>query len=123
MSVPVESMAALGCTAPVAGYNPATGAVQPNAAMDSTGTDMVIGYEGPGAPGNGVDLYGRRFESTAGPQTYCVAKASGLGCNPTIGYSGSPSASSSNPFLITASNVVSHKLALLFYGYDSAFTP
>jgi hypothetical protein len=91
--------------------------------MDSTGTDIVIGYEGPGAPGNGIDLYARRFESTAGPQIYCASKVNSLGCTAMIGYSGSPSATSASPFMISARNVLSHKLALLFYSHASAFTP
>jgi hypothetical protein len=102
---------------------PATGASMTNPAMDASGGDILIGYMGPGDPGNGIDVRARRYESTARPQVYCSAKTNSLGCVPAIGYSGTPSATPGSPFLITAANVLSHKLALMFYGYDSKFTP
>jgi hypothetical protein len=51
------------------------------------------------------------------PTPYCVGKINSLGCTPAIGSSGSPSASSSSPFLITAANVINQKNGLLFYGH------
>ncbi len=102
---------------------PSVGAVLAQPAMDAGGGELVIGWQGPGAPGNGVDVFARRFESSAGPQIYCAGKPNSLGCMPSIGFSGTPSASSGSPFTITASRVLSHKLALLYYGYGSAFTP
>lgn len=102
---------------------PTGGFLIPNPAIDSTGSDIVIGYEGPGAPGDGIDIFARRFEASARPQVYCSAKVNSLGCLPAIGYSGTPSATPGGAFTVTATNVLSHKLALLFYGYDSRFTP
>jgi hypothetical protein len=49
------------------------------------------------------------------PSTYCTGKVNSLGCTPSISYSGSPSASSTAPFNITASNFVNQKNGLLFY--------
>lgn len=51
------------------------------------------------------------------PVVYCVGKVNSLGCTPAIGFSGSASASSSAPFLVTASNLVNQKNGLLFYAY------
>jgi hypothetical protein len=70
-----------------------------------------------------MDLYARWFESTSTPHTYCAPKMNSLGCFPHVGYSGSPSASSPSPFLITGANVLNQKLALLLYGYGAKFTP
>jgi hypothetical protein len=107
----------------VVNYSPSVGAVLAEPAMDATGSDLVIGYQGPGAPGNGVDVFARHFESSPGPQIYCAGKLNSLGCMPSIAFSGTPSASSGSPFTITANRVLSHKLSLLYYGYGSAFTP
>jgi hypothetical protein len=57
------------------------------------------------------------------PVAYCVGKVNSLGCTPSIGFSGSPSASSGQPFLITASNILNQKNGLLFYGHAPASTP
>jgi hypothetical protein len=57
------------------------------------------------------------------PVAYCAGKVNSLGCTPSIGSSGSPSASSGQPFLITASNVINQKNGLLFYGHAPASTP
>jgi hypothetical protein len=92
-------------------------------ALDAAGGDLLLGYDGPGAPGNGVDVFARRFTLSAAPFEYCAAKPSSLGCVPAIDFSGSPSATQSGPFLIQASNVLNHKFGVLFYGTDSSFTP
>jgi hypothetical protein len=49
--------------------------------------------------------------------TYCVAKISSPGCRAAMALSGTPSASSSAPFLLQATQVVSQTNGLLFYGY------
>jgi len=51
------------------------------------------------------------------PLIYCTGKLNSLGCTPSIFSSGSPSASSSSPFLIQASNLVNQKNGLLFYSH------
>ncbi len=57
------------------------------------------------------------------PTTYCAAKTNSLGCSPTIAFSGSPSASSSIPFAIGATNVLNNKFGLLFYGANPSNAP
>jgi lectin-like protein len=47
---------------------------------------------------------------------YCTAKVNSLGCTPTIGATGAPSASSGSGFTVTAANVRNNKNGLLFYG-------
>ena len=72
-------------------------------------------YEGESRPaGNGVDI--GADEQCAAPVVYGTPKINSLGCTPQIGSSGVPSASAALPFLITATNVLSHKHGLLFYG-------
>lgn len=55
--------------------------------------------------------------------TYCTAKVNSLGCTPQIAANGVGSASSSQPFLLSASNVLNQKAGVLFYGYTSGATP
>ena len=50
------------------------------------------------------------------PTVYCTSKTSSLGCVPSIGASGSASASGA-PFTITCVDTISHRLGLLFYGF------
>ena len=102
---------------------PYVGAVFPSAAMNADLSNFVVVWEGPGpSPSFGVDLYARRLVATTGPQTYCASKANSLGCSPTIGWTGSPSATVGT-FPITAANVLNRRTAMLLYSYDSAFTP
>lgn len=58
-----------------------------------------------------------------GPFAYCTAKLSSQGCLPAIGFSGSPSASSPAPFLITADLVVENMTGILFYGHGQNNVP
>ncbi len=55
---------------------------------------------------------------------YCTAKVNSLGCTPTIGSSGSPSATSGSGFTVRATNVRNQKRGLLLYGVNGrAATP
>ena len=101
---------------------PTFGASLPFLAADATTMNLVVGWQALGAQTD-MDLYGRWFQSTAGPQTYCLPKTNSQGCQPRIDFLGSPSATSGAPFLITAENVLNRKLGLLLYGYGSKFTP
>jgi len=57
------------------------------------------------------------------PRTYCLGKENTAGCVERIGFSGTPSATSGQPFLVTATDVVSGQFGLLFYGYAPKFAP
>ena len=57
------------------------------------------------------------------PATYCNAKLNSQGCTPQIGFNGLPSATSSAPFTISATQVINNKAGLLIYGQNSANTP
>lgn len=70
---------------------------------------------------NGVQL--RYLDACPVPSSYCTAKTNSLGCVPAIGSSGSASASSGAPFLITASNVLNNRSGLMFYGLAAGTTP
>jgi hypothetical protein len=95
-------------------------------ALDETGSDLLLGYDidgQPSPPGNGIDVFVRRFADAPGPFAYCSAKVNSQGCAPSIDFSGSASVTSASPFLISATNVLNKKAGLLFYAHDSAFTP
>ena len=56
---------------------------------------------------------------------YCASETNSLGCTPAIASSGSASATSGAPFLVSASNVLNQRTGLCFYGFapkQSAFT-
>lgn len=54
---------------------------------------------------------------------YCTSQPNSLGCEPSIGWSGAPSAGGSTPFTIGASSVLSDQFGLLFYGFAAAAEP
>jgi hypothetical protein len=56
-------------------------------------------------------------------QSYCTGKVNSLGCVPTIGWSGVPSVSAANGFLITCSNVIPDRNGQAFYGYAASAAP
>ncbi len=54
----------------------------------------------------------------ATPIIYCTAKVNSLGCTPTIGSTGSPSATIGSGFTVRATNVRNQKPGLLLYGIN-----
>ena len=58
----------------------------------------------------------QRFELYGDPLAYCTAKTNSLGCAPIIGSSGTPGLADAQPFFVTATDVISNKNGLLFYG-------
>lgn len=57
------------------------------------------------------------------PQSYCVGVVNSRGCLPVIAGSGTPSASSPNPFWITGTNVISNRTGILLFGTRPDRTP
>lgn len=57
------------------------------------------------------------------PSTYCVAKPNSLGCAPSIGFSGSPSLTGADDFVVTATGVLNQRSGLLFWGYEATDEP
>jgi hypothetical protein len=70
---------------------------------------------------NGVQF--RFLGACESPIVYCIAKINSFGCTPAIGSSGTASASSPLPFLVTATSVLNNKSGLLFYGLAAGTTP
>lgn len=89
--------------------------------MNASGSDVVFAYDLDN--GTDYDVRARRFGESAGPQIFCSAKPNSAGCTPAIGFNGSPSASGTAAFNVTATNVINLKSGLLFYGLASSFTP
>lgn len=58
------------------------------------------------------------FAVLAPPASYCTAQVNSLGCLPKIEFLGTPSASSTSFFFVTAVQVLNQKSAILFYGLD-----
>jgi hypothetical protein len=50
------------------------------------------------------------------PSVYCTSQTSTAGCTPSIGWTGTPSASAGSGFLITASGVQQSQFGLMIYG-------
>lgn len=57
------------------------------------------------------------------PTAYCSGKQSSLGCTPRIGSDGAASATSSESFVVTASETPSHQQGILIYGQHAASLP
>jgi hypothetical protein len=91
--------------------------------QDSTGATLT--YPGTGSlgigPANCADWDTSRPPFTQG--VYCTAKTNSLGCVPSIGFTGTPSATGASPFTISATLALNQKLGLLFYGYSQMVTP
>jgi hypothetical protein len=56
--------------------------------------------------------------SVAAPEVYCTAKVNSLGCTPSIGFTGTASATAGSGFDVTATNVRNNKNGLLFFGVN-----
>ncbi|HTF87313.1 MAG TPA: hypothetical protein VK843_02810, partial [Planctomycetota bacterium] len=87
---------------------------------DGSGGMFVGGYTdgdlgGPNS-GAGADVWLARYDGTCPqPIVYCTAKINSLGCTPSIGSSGVPSATAGTGFTITSSNVINNKPGLILY--------
>ncbi len=57
------------------------------------------------------------------PTRYCWSQSNSQGCQPAIASSGTPSASSSASFSISASELINNTSGLLFYGLSPSATP
>jgi hypothetical protein len=70
-----------------------------------------------GLNGNSGSVNGFQLVEVLPPiAIYCTAKLNSQGCQPSIGSTGVPSASSSSGFVIRAVSVLNNKSGLLFYG-------
>jgi hypothetical protein len=63
---------------------------------------------------------GCEYYDTAAPFTYCTSKTNTQGCLPYIDFHGFASATDTDPFLITANDVINQKNGLFFYGTSGA---
>jgi uncharacterized lipoprotein YmbA len=88
------------------------------AAPDGSGSLYVGGYTSgsiAGFAGN-LDAWLARYDGSCGASSnYCTAKANSAGCVPSIGASGTPSATAGSGFIVSTSNVLDNKLGLYFY--------
>jgi len=68
---------------------------------------------------SGVDAFSVRvLDCTGQPTVYCTAKTNSLGCVPSIGSTGSPSATAGAGFIVSATNVINNKNGLAFYSIN-----
>jgi hypothetical protein len=58
----------------------------------------------------------------AAPTSYCTAKLTANGCSPTIGSTGTASATAGSGFNVTGTNFINNKSCLLFYGVSGRAT-
>lgn len=97
----------------VYGSNPAISADSRVIAFTSTGA-LVPG------PVNTWNEISVRIRDLSTPITYCAPKANSSGCNPTVAFVGSPSASAGSGFHITASDVLPGRVGALAYSLNGA---
>jgi hypothetical protein len=78
-----------------------------------------------GLAGHDGSVNGFQLELLPGPvTTYCTAKTNSLGCTPSIGATGTPSATAANGFVVRVVNSINNKNGLFFYGVTGrAATP
>ncbi len=58
-----------------------------------------------------------------GATTYCTAKTASPGCVPKIGWSGTPSLSGPDDFVVTCTEIVNQQTGLWFFGAQPGATP
>lgn len=104
----------------VVNESPASGVERPSLAQSTFGDDLVVAYSG---PGDGSDVYMRRFAVASGPIAFGTSKPASHGCLPVMSSSGTPSATNPSPFLLQASGVLNQVTGGLFYSFGSAYTP
>jgi hypothetical protein len=125
-----NTMAAAGLTSGAnsyAGGSPTTVIDGNVVALKRTGMQFHLGSAT--SPGGMHDVWSEaastnitrvEFTYTVGsaPTVYCTAKINSLGCTPTIGFTGTPSATAGTGFVVNGSNVINNKSGLLFYGFS-----
>jgi len=57
---------------------------------------------------------------TGDPAIYCTAKVNSAGCTPSIGATGTPSATAGSGFVVTTTNELDNKFGLYFYSKNGA---
>jgi hypothetical protein len=75
---------------------------------------------------NGGNAYGNPVffqPSTSDPVAYCASTPVTQGCSLDVAFSGFPSATSTSPFLISASPSPSNRNGIFFYGFSPSYTP
>lgn len=80
--------------------------------VEAVGTDRIRF----GTYGRGIWDYA--IPPVGNMQAYCTAKMNSQLCVPAIGWTGVPSTTAAQPFLVTASQVLEQKNGLLFYGTE-----
>jgi len=57
---------------------------------------------------------------TGNPAIYCTSKVNSMGCTPSIGATGTPSATAGSGFVLTTTNELDNKFGLYFYSKSGA---
>lgn len=78
--------------------------------FESASTDLV-----PGDTNGLLDVYLLEREKLS-PSIYCTAATNSQGCVPAMSWSGTPSATATNPFDLRVDNVLSNRSGILLYG-------
>jgi hypothetical protein len=96
----------------------------PSVAMTPATGDVVFSYHSPDVGNSSwTDVYARVFTMYEPPTAYCTAKVNSLGCTPHIGWSGTPTLSGADDFVVGANQVISHKTGILFFGFARTAVP
>lgn len=73
--------------------------------------------------GTRTDMGALPSDNGDAPSSYCTAKTNSFGCTPLVDFVGYASATSPDPFDITAHGAINNKLGLFYYGYAPTGSP
>ena len=84
----------------------------------------TLGAGTPGASGGALNTHFNFALCAPPPTVYCTAKLNSLGCTPSIGATGTASASATSGFSVTCAQLLNNKVGLLIYSLSGqAATP
>lgn len=86
--------------------------------LATTGNDLLEAWQNTSMAAPHV--MARAHWGNSAPVTYCTAKTNSLGCVPAIGWTGVPSASAGEGFVITCENVLNDRLGVVRYSLNGA---
>ncbi len=99
---------------------PLNGVSRPSLAAKWLGHDYIVAYSG---PGDGTDVFAKRFTSSSTPTAYGPTNNHSVGCAGLVSGTGTPSMTDPNPFLIQMNGAINQSVGTMWFSQSSAYTP